>query len=55
MECGPWRPIYLESFTSRIADVRVDSVVSEDLSTVKVDVTVECVRHSPLGREYTAS
>lgn len=41
MTCGPWRPIYLESFFSRIADVAIDVEVSDLLDWAHVNVAVE--------------
>lgn len=41
MTCGPWKPIYLEYFTSRIADVAISSSLSTDLQDAVVTVSVE--------------
>lgn len=40
MTVGPYKPITVEHYTSRISDVRVESEVSEDLD-VAVDVTIQ--------------
>ena len=32
--CGPWRPVRLETYQSRIADLRIDYTLSEDLKSV---------------------
>lgn len=32
--CGPWRPVRLETYQSRIADLRIDYTLSDDLKTV---------------------
>jgi hypothetical protein len=32
MTCGPWKPITVESHTSRISEVRIHADVAEDLS-----------------------
>lgn len=32
MTVGPWKPIYLHTYTHRITDLRISSNVSEDLS-----------------------
>lgn len=39
MSVGPWKNVFLEHFTTRISDVRVDSDVAENLST-SVDISV---------------
>ncbi|KIW09920.1 hypothetical protein PV08_11696 [Exophiala spinifera] len=41
MTCGPWRPIYVEYYTSRIADVAISSSLSADLQEAIVEVSVE--------------
>jgi beta-mannosidase len=33
--CGPWRPVRLEIYQSRVADLRVDYALSDDLKTAK--------------------
>ena len=33
--CGPWRPVRLEIYQSRVADLRVDYTLSDDLKTAK--------------------
>jgi beta-mannosidase len=38
--CGPWKPIELERYLVRISDVRVESLVEHDLSSVTVTVAV---------------
>ncbi|KKA20968.1 Glycoside hydrolase family 2 protein [Rasamsonia emersonii CBS 393.64] len=41
LTCGPWRPIYLESFTARITDLSVDIAVNDGLDAAEVNVAVE--------------
>lgn len=43
MTAGPWRPVYLESYTARIEDLYFVAEVSEDLSSASVKVTAEVV------------
>ncbi|OAA55499.1 Glycoside hydrolase, subgroup, catalytic core [Niveomyces insectorum RCEF 264] len=40
LTCGPWRPVYLETFTARISALTVKSVVDTSLSAT-VDVTAQ--------------
>jgi beta-mannosidase len=42
---GPWKPIYLHTYTHRIADFRITTTVSSDNA---VDVTVDVETSSPL-------
>lgn len=39
LTCGPWRPIYLETFTARFSALSVESVIDQSLSLATVDVT----------------
>ncbi|EEP82715.1 conserved hypothetical protein [Uncinocarpus reesii 1704] len=41
MTCGPWRPINLEVFTARIADIHCRTSVEKSLKHAEVTVTVE--------------
>ncbi|WEW59896.1 glycosyl hydrolase family 2 protein [Emydomyces testavorans] len=41
MTCGPWRPINLEIFTSRIADLHFQTDIDKSLKHAKVTVFVE--------------
>ncbi|GAB1309978.1 Beta-mannosidase B [Madurella fahalii] len=41
LTCGPWRPINLEIYESRIADVSAQTVVDKSLSSADVKVTAE--------------
>lgn len=41
LTCGPWRPINLEIYESRLADLSVESIVPEDLKSADVKVTAE--------------
>ena len=36
---GPWRPVYLEAYASRIDDLRISSIVDESLAA-KIDITL---------------
>ncbi|KAI0181655.1 glycoside hydrolase family 2 protein [Hypoxylon sp. FL1284] len=50
MTAGPWRPVYLEQYVSRIDDVWVHCEVSEDLKTCsgRVFAKVACVESEPV-------
>ncbi|KAM7222221.1 beta-mannosidase B [Rhypophila decipiens] len=39
--CGPWRPITLEIYETRLADLNIQSVVDKSLSSAEVAVTAE--------------
>lgn len=41
LTAGPWKPIYIESFITRISDLAIDVEVSDDLRMAIVTVTVE--------------
>lgn len=41
MTCGPWKPIYLELYTSQISDLSFSTIISEDLQTAKILVSAE--------------
>ncbi|CAK7262734.1 Beta-mannosidase B [Sporothrix epigloea] len=41
MTCGPWRPIYFEVYTARIADLSFETVVDESLKTASVVARAE--------------
>lgn len=41
MTAGPWRPVRLETYQSRITDLRVDYKVSNDLAAVNTTVSTE--------------
>lgn len=46
MTCGPWRPIILETYTSRIADLSFNIDVPDSLTDASVKTTVEVERSS---------
>jgi beta-mannosidase len=37
--CGPWKPIYIETFTSRVNDFLVTQQVAEDLKTAEIRIS----------------
>lgn len=39
--CGPWKPIYLDISSSRIADVSVQTSLGQDLRDAKVDIVAK--------------
>lgn len=41
MTCGPWKPIYLELYNTRISDIAFSMKLSENLDTVEVSVFAE--------------
>ncbi|KAH8126652.1 glycoside hydrolase family 2 protein [Trichoderma asperelloides] len=41
LTCGPWRPIYLESFVTRIADLNIDIDVADSLDIATVAIMPE--------------
>ncbi|KAK4231694.1 glycoside hydrolase superfamily [Podospora fimiseda] len=41
LTCGPWRPITLEIYSTRIEDLWFEAVVAEDLKTADVKASVE--------------
>ncbi|KAL7923934.1 glycoside hydrolase family 2 protein [Trichoderma austrokoningii] len=41
LTCGPWRPIHLESFVTRIADLNIDIEVADSLDSATVNATLE--------------
>jgi beta-mannosidase len=43
LTCGPWRPVYLESFTARISDQAVQGMLSDgfDMATITPSVELE--------------
>ncbi|KAK3355617.1 glycoside hydrolase superfamily [Neurospora tetraspora] len=41
LTCGPWRPINLEIFESRLADLNIQSTVPEDLKSADIKVNAE--------------
>ncbi|KXX83158.1 Beta-mannosidase B [Madurella mycetomatis] len=41
LTCGPWRPVNLEIYESRIADVSAHTIVDKSLSSADVRVTAE--------------
>ncbi|OCL02433.1 glycoside hydrolase family 2 protein [Glonium stellatum] len=47
--CGPWKPIFLEKYTSRIKNFRVDSHVAEDLQSAIISVSVEA---EPFSKDH---
>ena len=46
MTCGPWKPIYLETFVSRISDLHIRTTVDESLSSATVNVEMEYDGHA---------
>ncbi|KAG0652219.1 mannanase B [Hyphodiscus hymeniophilus] len=65
LTCGPWRPIYLETFSARISDLFVDVEVEDALGyallTAKVEIDgdeslpVELIVFDPSGSKISAS
>lgn len=49
LTCGPWRPIYLDSYTARITEFSVVANVDKHLSSAKVSVTAEVEGSGPIG------
>nr|WNZ75368.1 hypothetical protein [Trichoderma harzianum] len=45
LTCGPWRPIYLESFVTRIADLNIDIDVADSLDEATLTITSELQGH----------
>lgn len=43
MTCGPWKPVYLETFTSRIDELYFTVDVPESLATATITATAEVV------------
>lgn len=41
LTCGPWRPVYLESFVTRIADLNIDIDVTDSLDSATINTTLE--------------
>ncbi|KAK2751541.1 hypothetical protein FQN55_000262 [Onygenales sp. PD_40] len=41
LDCGPWKPIYLEAYKSRIADICVKTRLDAKSNRVDIDVSVE--------------
>ncbi|KAI7977479.1 hypothetical protein EIK77_007101 [Talaromyces pinophilus] len=41
LTCGPWRPIYLETFTARFSALSLESVIDQSLSIATVDITAQ--------------
>jgi len=41
MTCGPWKPIYLELYNTRISDLLFSMKRSENLDTIDVSVFAE--------------
>lgn len=41
LTCGPWRPVYLESYTSRIAELHFTTDVPSSLHDVVITATAE--------------
>ncbi|KAL8874103.1 MAG: hypothetical protein Q9174_000507 [Haloplaca sp. 1 TL-2023] len=41
MTCGPWRPVYLEVYTSRIADLYFETKVERSLEAADISVACE--------------
>lgn len=39
--CGPWRAVRLETYQSRISDLRVDYELDDDLKSAKGDISVK--------------
>lgn len=40
LTCGPWRPVYIEVYESRISDLQVDTEIPESLDSAKLTVSV---------------
>ena len=54
MTVGPWKPIYLHTYTHRITDLRITSNVGEDLS-VTGQVTFAVDKSAEVGFKVTAN
>ncbi|KLU90754.1 hypothetical protein MAPG_10606 [Magnaporthiopsis poae ATCC 64411] len=48
--CGPWKPIKLETFATRIEDARISYNLAEDLGAARVTVKVKTCGSSPSSR-----
>ncbi|KAL8383696.1 hypothetical protein RB595_010749 [Gaeumannomyces hyphopodioides] len=48
--CGPWKPIKLETFVTRIEDARISYRLAEDLSSARVAVKVQTRGAAPPAR-----
>ncbi|KAK9233730.1 glycoside hydrolase superfamily [Lipomyces kononenkoae] len=51
--CGIWRPVRLEIYSARIADVRVDIDISSDYNTASVRVSAEIESESELEIKFS--
>src|SRR3981189_2285723 len=40
MSCGPWKPIYLETYKSRISDLHFPVHLSQDLTSATVSYVI---------------
>ncbi|KAI1027826.1 hypothetical protein LB503_011902 [Fusarium chuoi] len=47
--CGPWKPIYLEVYESRICDLKVTQHVASDLSSVGIEVEAQLEGHDSIN------
>lgn len=63
MTVGPWRPIHLHTYSTRITDLRVDCVVDEHLNTdiavsfsttPTADITVSVTIQTSTGSELAS-
>lgn len=50
LACGPWKPIKLETFVTRIKNVRISYSLAEDLSAARVTAKVQTCGSSPPAR-----
>lgn len=49
LTCGPWRPIYLDSYTTKFTEFTVVAVVAKDLSSAKVRVAADVEGSQAVG------
>jgi beta-mannosidase len=47
MSAGPWKPIHLEIYQSRIEEIHFPVNISDDLSSAKIDYTIKVESPSP--------
>ena len=52
MTCGPWRPVYLETFCKRISELQVTYTLAEDLKSATVKITLSIPSIADVGYEY---
>ena len=47
LTCGPWRPVWLETFETRISDLSCQVEIESNLSSATVTASVECEGVTP--------